>query len=433
MLPTVPMEDEPMSLDMTRHPCFNESARKTAARIHLPVAPRCNIQCNYCKREYDCVNESRPGVSSAVLSPGQALRYLEDMVEKEPRIAVVGIAGPGDPFANAEATMETLRLVRDRFPEMLLCVASNGLNIGPHIEELARLAVSHVTLTINAVDPAIGKAIYAWVRQEPRVYRGQEAAEVLLDRQLKAVVALKSHGVTVKINSIIVPGVNDSHIPEVARRMAELGADIINCVPLYTVEGTPFAGMPAPTTSETAAIREAVSVHLPIMSHCTRCRADAAGMLGESMCEETVALLTRYANLPLKPEEDRPYVAVATHEGVLVNQHLGEAGELTIFRRKNDGFERVAIRPAPRAGGGNLRWQTLAATLHDCRALLVSSAGKSPCSALRAHGIRVVMMQGLIEEGLEAVYENVEVRAPLRSQHRCGSGAGCGGNGHGCC
>src|SRR3974377_2068434 len=109
-----------MPLDLTRHPCFNEAARRTAARIHLPVAPLCNIQCNYCKRGFDGVNESRPGVSSAVLSPGQALAYLESRVARDPRITVVGIAGPGDPFANADATIATLRLVRARFPEMLL-------------------------------------------------------------------------------------------------------------------------------------------------------------------------------------------------------------------------------------------------------------------------------------------------------------------------
>lgn len=421
-----------MTLDITRHPCFNESARRTAARIHLPVAPRCNIQCNYCKRGYDCVNESRPGVSSVVLSPHQALHYLEDAVAADPRIAVVGIAGPGDPFANPDATMETLRLVRAHFPEMLLCVASNGFNIGPFIEELARLAVSHVTLTINAVDPAIGQAIYAWVREEPRVYRGLDAAELLLDRQLEAVAALKAHGVTVKINSIIIPGVNDHHIPEVARRMAELGADIINCVPLYSVADTPFADVPSPTPAETAAVREAASAHLPIMSHCARCRADAVGLLGDPLGAETVARLAACASLPIRPNDNRPYVAVATQEGVLVNQHLGEATELAIFRQNGDGFERVETRRTPPAGGGDRRWQDLAEALGDCRCLLVSSAGNSPCTVLKSHGIRVVMMEGLIEDGLEAVYHNVEVRAPLRTQHRCGSGVGCTGNGHGC-
>ena len=60
--------------------------------------------------------------------------------------------------------METLRLVREKYPEMLLCVATNGLNAEPYAEELAQLQVSHVTFTVNAVDPAIGAQIYAWVR-----------------------------------------------------------------------------------------------------------------------------------------------------------------------------------------------------------------------------------------------------------------------------
>jgi hypothetical protein len=42
------------------------------------------------------------------------------------------------------------------------------------------------------------------------------------------------------------------------------------------------------------------------------------------------------------------------------------------------------------------------------------------------------MMEGLIEEGLDAVYRGADVRAPLRRQHRCGAGAGCSGNGMGC-
>ena len=44
------------------HPCYSEGAHHHYARIHVAVAPACNIQCNYCNRKYDCSNESRPGV-----------------------------------------------------------------------------------------------------------------------------------------------------------------------------------------------------------------------------------------------------------------------------------------------------------------------------------------------------------------------------------
>lgn len=419
-----------MTLDLRRHPCFNHAVRQTQARIHLPVAPLCNIQCKYCRRGYDCVQESRPGVTSSVLSPSQALHYLDDAVARDPRISVVGIAGPGDPFANSEATLETLHGVRQRYPEMLLCVASNGLCVPEYAEQLAELQVSHVTLTVNAVDPAISSQIYAWIRLGSRTYRGTAAAELLLQRQLESIGALKTHGVVVKINSIVIPGINDAHVETVAKTVAELGADIINCVPLYPVEGTEFEEIPQPSGQVIAELREQVGRYLPVMTHCTRCRADAAGILGEANQEATNAALTHFASLPLKPEQARPYVAVATREGVLVNEHLGAASQLAIYARDEAGFRWLESRPTPPQGGGPERWRELARTLSDCRVLLTAGAGNSPTSVLTDEGIRVVLMEGLIEEGLDAAFRGVPVRAPLRVQFRCG--AGCSGNGQGC-
>ena len=62
--------------DLSKHPCFNRDSAGTCGRVHLPVAPKCNIMCNFCNRKYDCVSESRPGVTSAVLSPEQAVGYM---------------------------------------------------------------------------------------------------------------------------------------------------------------------------------------------------------------------------------------------------------------------------------------------------------------------------------------------------------------------
>jgi nitrogen fixation protein NifB len=98
-------------MNLDNHPCFNPGACKSFGRVHLPVAPRCNIQCKFCNRKFDCVNETRPGVTSAVLSPGQAMVYMEEVFAQKGNISVVGIAGPGDPFANPEVTLETLSRV----------------------------------------------------------------------------------------------------------------------------------------------------------------------------------------------------------------------------------------------------------------------------------------------------------------------------------
>jgi nitrogen fixation protein NifB len=424
------------SIDFSRHPCFSREAHNKFGRIHLPVAPRCNIQCNFCNRKFDCMNESRPGVTSSVLKPEQAVAYLAEVVEKRPEIAVMGIAGPGDPFANPTETMETLRLTRERFPGMMLCLASNGLGIGPYIEELAIMNVSHVTITITAVNPKIGAKIYAWIRDGKMPLRGEEAATLLLERQLSAVRELKARGIIVKVNSIIIPGINDEHIPQIAKVIAQMGVDIMNCMPLVPVAGAMFEEVPAPDAAMTARVRLQSGVHLPQMIHCARCRADAVGLINEKMTEAQMETLNRFARRAIDAGRKRPYVAVASREGALVNMHLGEAARLLIFGRDNStasGFKFIEIRRAPQPGSGRTRWTELADTLHDCRAFLVNAAGSSPKNALEDRGIEVVEMEGLVEEGLAAIYADQPIPATLRRRFTgCGAGASCRGTGTGC-
>ena len=413
------------------HPCFDAEARHQFGRVHLPVAPKCNLGCNFCNRKFDCLNESRPGVTSTVLSPHQAVAYLRKVIDLvDVPISVTGIAGPGDPFANPKETLETLRLVRKEFPEMLLCVASNGLGIGPYIHDLADLDTSHVTITVNAVDAEIGAQIYRFVRPERQVLRGVEGAQLLLDRQLDAIDQLKSLNVTVKVNSIVMPGINDHHIPTIAKRMSGLGVDYHNCMALYPLAETPFGELTEPDEEMMARIRDACGCYVPQMAHCQRCRADAAGMLGEDNDAVIEQALTEAASAPLNPTEDRPYVAVTSFEGLLVNQHLGESEQLWVFGHSEDGgYEAIETRPTPLPGTGANRWAELASRLPDCRVLLCANAGQSPKVALAKHGIRVMVAEGLIEEALDAVYNNLKPRMPARV---LAPAAGCDSDGVGC-
>ena len=425
-------------IDFSNHPCFSKDAHKKYGRIHLPVAPRCNIQCNFCNRKYDCLNESRPGVTSTVLTPQQALAYLSDVVAKRPEIVVTGIAGPGDPFANPQETMETLRLVRRKFPKMILCVATNGLGVVPCIDEIADLKVSHITITINAVDPVIGGKIYSWVRDGKRPLRGEEAAAALGTKQIEALVRLKARGIVVKVNTIIMPGINDDHIPDIAKKVSALGADIMNLMPLVPVKGAMFEDVPPPDTMTVARLRLQCGQLLPQMTHCARCRADAVGYIGEDMTAGQHDVLKHYANSSLNPAEDdaRPFVAVTTMEGVLVNQHLGEAERFIVYERDAaapGNFHLKEIRSAPPGGGGDARWAALAESLKDCRALLVNAAGPTPMKVLTQHGLKVVEMEGLIDEGLRAVFANQPIPAAMKRRFTsCGAGISCKGTGTSC-
>ena len=409
-------------LNIDRHPCFNVKVKGECGRVHLPVTPKCNILCNYCNRKYDCVNESRPGVTSAVLKPKQAIAYLERVLTIEPRITVAGIAGPGDPFVNPQETLGTIRLIRQRFPELLLCLATNGLGLPPYLDELAELGVSHVTLTVNAVDPEIGAKIYSWVRDGKVIYRGLAAAEVLLQRQLESIRGLKAREITVKVNTIIIPGINDHHVQAVAEKMAELGVDILNCMPMYPNADTPFGDVPEPQPENMTKIRHEAEKILPQMHHCTRCRADAVGLLDSDRTDEFRGCLSACANAIPAPA-DRPYVAVATQEGMLVNLHLGEASGFQIWGPQDGGFRLIEARPAPPPGGGADRWWSLADTLKDCRAVLVSGVGDTPQAILSEAGVEPVVMNGFIEMALTAIYGGRDLSA-LKGR-RSGVAGGC--------
>ncbi len=413
------------SMDLSNHPCFDDAARLRYSRVHLPVCAGCNVQCNYCDRRFDCANESRPGVASTLLAPEQAARYVTEVLQRDPELRVVGIAGPGDPLAAPRATLTTLELVRQRHPELLLCVATNGLMLPSHADALADLGVSHVTVTVNAVDPEVGAKVYDWVLDGKRQLRGRAAAELILERQLAGIRALVARNVLVKINSILIPGVNQHHIPEVARVVAQLGAERFNCMPLHPVPGTAFGTLEEPSHAQLGEVRREAARHLPQMEHCARCRADAVGRIGEVPTEDRLVVLRRHA----QHHDPRPRFAVATQEGILVNQHLGEATEYQIYESRDDGFVLVESRPAPAAGGGRDRWLEVGRTLQDCRFVLVSSAGPQPQSVLASTGLEVLETDGLIEDALEACVEGRALAKPRNEKFKCGKGADCGGTG----
>jgi nitrogen fixation protein NifB len=131
------------------------------------------------------------------------------------------------------------------------------------------------------------------------------------------------------------------------------------------------------------------------------------------------------------PAAMRPYVAVATEEGILINQHLGEARTFQIWEQVGDSFHKVEDRSGPAVGGGIKRWHQLAKILGDCRAVLVSGVGPTPLEILSKSGIKPVEAAGFIEEGLRTVYENKKT-SPLRGRRSPCADGSCSGSGGGC-
>lgn len=274
--------------------------------MHVAVAPKCNIQCHYCNRRYDCSNESRPGVTSRILTPDEALDHIGETLRALPALRVVGIAGPGDALANPEATLATLRGLKARYPTLLPCISTNGLALPEYADALADLGVNHVTITMNTLKAATAMRIYAWLMWQGRRLRGLEAGRVLLAQQRAGLERLVARGVAVKINSVLIPGVNDRELPLLSQFVRDAGATVHNIMPLMSRPeyGTVFGqqGQPEPTPEALAEIRAACESIMPVMHHCQQCRADAVGFL--SLQDATTPPGTS-TNATLATEEER--------------------------------------------------------------------------------------------------------------------------------
>lgn len=261
------------------HPCFNAKAHDFA-RMHLPVAPKCNIQCNYCHRKYDCNNESRPGVTSDVLSPKEALKKYKETKKQFPNLSVVGIAGPGDALANWEDTKATLRYIRAYDKDVTFCLSTNGLKLPKYADELIELGVSHITVTINTIYEDVAAKIYRHVRYEGEKHIGVDGANLLLENQWKAVEHLADKDVLTKVNIVYLKGINDDHIDKIVEKAENLGASVTNIMAHIPVKDTPFEVLEQASTEEIHKVRMANRNTLPQMMHCNQCRADAVGKLG---------------------------------------------------------------------------------------------------------------------------------------------------------
>lgn len=411
------------------HPCYSEEAHHHYARMHVAVAPACNIQCNYCNRKYDCSNESRPGVVSQKLTPEQAVKKVLAVASEIPQMTVLGIAGPGDALANPKKTFDTFRRLQQQAPDIKLCLSTNGLALPDYVDEIAQYNVDHVTITINMVDAAIGEKIYPWIFYNHKRITGREAAQILTDRQMLGLEMLTQRGILTKINSVLIPGINDEHLYEVNRAVKSRGAFLHNIMPLISEaeHGTVFglSGQRGPTAQELKEVQDACMGGANLMRHCRQCRADAVGLLGEDRSDEFTLDQIERMEVVYDLEKRRAYqmeveaereaqqsakqaalaqqatddgmkvlVAVATTGGGKINQHFGHADEFQIYEVTATSTSFIGHRRVDlycQGGfGEDEQLPSIVNAINDCHAVLVSRIGACPRDELKAAGIEPV-------------------------------------------
>ena len=268
------------------HPCFSCDSAHKYARMHLPIAPKCNVSCNYCLRKFDCVNESRPGVTTDVLSAEEAFTKYKLVKSKMDNLKVVGIAGPGDALANFDEVRKALKLIKEYDNDVTFCLSTNGLMLPFYAQELIDLEVSHVTVTMNAIDPKITAKVYKFIDYLGVTYTGEEGTQILLNNQLSGIKYLTDRGIMVKANIVMLKGINDHHIEAITKKVKELGAGITNIMQMIPVQGSVFENMPLTSNKEIMDLRKKCEENIKQMYHCKQCRADAIGLLGDDQSQK---------------------------------------------------------------------------------------------------------------------------------------------------
>ncbi|MEG6587041.1 nitrogenase cofactor biosynthesis protein NifB [Dendrosporobacter sp. 1207_IL3150] len=399
-----------------KHPCYSKDAHTKYARMHLPVAPHCNISCNYCNRKFNCVNESRPGVTSEVLTPIDAKRKFDMVKEKIEHLSVVGIAGPGDALANWPETREAIERIKRANSDIVFCLSTNGLMLPEFAQEIVELAINHVTVTVNCVDPEIGAKIYKFINYRGQKLTGIEAAKTLLENQLKGIEYLIRHGVLVKINIVMIKGINDLHIPVVVQKVKDMGVFVTNIMPLIPAPGSVFESMSQTSMKEVNDMRSKCEQFLPQMRHCQQCRADAIGLLGQDRSHEFRFSAERKDKSSFYASEDKLKIAVTTKYGRIVDQHFGYADEFLIYEGSKGKFRLIETRKVEKYchgmencdGRESIRSHTVD-MISDCDAVLTMRIGFQAQKRLLKHGIYSIEFCDSVENGLDYTYEQLEV------------------------
>jgi nitrogen fixation protein NifB len=298
--------------------------------------------------------------------------------------SVFSLVGPGDPLADPQRTLDTVRALRAIYPDVPVSLFTCGLGAAELAEELALAGVAQVGLAVSTRRAGTCRAFHNWIRPAKRNLHLDEACPLLLRAQDEALAALTGAGIAVKVDMVLAKGVNEDEAGEVAAWAAKGGACAMAVHPARSGEGEADPGPEALETAKAEAARH-IDLMEPDFSH-------------DSGRE------------PLAPDEStlydasKPCLAVASSDASAVDTHLGQAEHLLIYELVENMITLREKRTAPPRGGGDRRWQTLAETLADCRAVVVASAGENPARVLGRNGVPVLVAPGPIESAAARVF-----------------------------
>ncbi len=176
--------------------------------LRISVTDRCNFRCRYC-------------MPVEVFGPGYAFMPKDELLTFEEIITLVSTLVPlgigkirltgGEPLMrrgieDLVALLAAVEGVKD------IAITTNGVLLAHHAEALALAGLNRVTVSLDALDPAI--------------FARMNGVGAKVDRVLAGISAAQAFGLPVKVNSVIQRGVNEGEILPLARWAKSAGVDL---------------------------------------------------------------------------------------------------------------------------------------------------------------------------------------------------------------
>lgn len=393
---------------VSRHPCFNNYDFHDAI-IHLPVAPKQNI--NYIDdiMRNNCLGAACETVSDKVISVKEALeRYLEAK-KSIPNLTVAAISGPGEVLAEFDTIKETFAALRQVTPDISLCLSTNGLMLPVYASHLISLGVNFVTVNVNTIYPETGARIYQDITYLGRRYVGVEGANILIQNQISGISYLTSRGVSVRVNLRVIPEINEDEITDIVETAKECGCSLTNILPTNNSMNYEPNGPQEYSKSGLSEVRKACNNILPQSYFCKPCRSASVETMGTILSVD----YKEYADIVTaekKSYDSKLRFAVCSKHGTLTDQHFGHANKFYIYDYNNGEINFLETRTIDQYSTGTKqdkatgRIYRLIKSIEDCNCVICMRIGICPSDALKEKNIDVYTTYHLIEESIrEAV------------------------------
>lgn len=268
----------PSQYPFVSHPCYSETRDNLWARIHLPVARICNVKCIFCDHSVgSSCHTSKPGYSASIMDPKEAIARTFSEIKKNPRLKIIAISGPGEPLVN-EHTYTTLEGIRNRNKELNFCLSTNGVLLEDAATKLKELGVRSISVSMSAILPETAAKVYEWARIDGEILQGQKMGQVIILKQLAGIERAVDLGITVKVNTILMPNINTEEIEYLSKQIVESGASLQNIISLIPCGNA--QKLRPPTKEELYMARQIASENITQFTHCKQCRSDVVGIPG---------------------------------------------------------------------------------------------------------------------------------------------------------